>query len=314
MSRTILGLLGAVVLVCGGFAVGASDAMAQAPEAVKIRIPITDNGFNDQPSGFEITVEQGQLVELTFVWEHAAYLEEAHIFVLEGYNLESDEISFHNREATLRFVAEKPGAFRLKCDVDCEVHDVLKRATLNVVRPGMGGAAVPGGAGGEDARPAAQILIAAPVEAGLGTGARLLTTLTDESGTAIAGAKVSLFEVIGFMGVEPQEVEVATGMTDAQGTSTLVYTARRTGNRTLTAYFDGGLDYRPTSIDLQLTVPPGPQVYLVSSPVGIPGVNRFFVSGIILMVWGTMFVVALHVVAIARAGARSREDGDDVSS
>ena len=46
--------------------------VAQADDPVKIRVEITDDGFKGSPDGgdFVINVEQGKLVELTFVWAH----------------------------------------------------------------------------------------------------------------------------------------------------------------------------------------------------------------------------------------------------
>lgn len=108
-------------------------------------IEVKDEGFNGQPDDFTIEVEEGQLVELTFVWSHVGWVEEEHIMVLEGYDLEWDQIDFHNREATQQFIADKPGTFDFKCDLDCEVHDILQRGHLKVRRSGAApvAAAVP---------------------------------------------------------------------------------------------------------------------------------------------------------------------------
>ncbi len=303
-GRLVLVALALVLLPAGLLAFPRAGA-AQALEPVKIRVVITDNGFNDQGLKFALNVEEGQLIELTFAWDQKIHLTDEHIFILEGYNLEWQPINFEHREATVRFLADKPGAFRLKCDVECEIHDQLKNGVLNVTR--RGGAAV--GAGGAtgataavDTRPKSSLTIAAPVSVTVGENARLSATAVDPSGAPIPGVKVHLFEATEFLGSLPQDVEVAQATTDANGIATLAYTARRSGARALKVLFDGDVRHQPGALELQMGVNEGAATYSVTPPPGIPGVNRFFVSAIIIAVWGTMFIVALHVLAIVRAG------------
>ena len=128
-----------------------SQAFAQGAEAFKIRLEVTDGGyvcvegcdavqFGDTQWEPVLEIEQGRLVELTFVFAHLDYVAEEHVMVLEGYKLEWDQIDFHNREATLQFIADQPGTFIFKCDVDCEVHDYMQRGHLKVTRGGSGAA------------------------------------------------------------------------------------------------------------------------------------------------------------------------------
>jgi len=307
MRRLLLLLLIAALTLPATLGAGARRTGAQATEPMKVRIPITDNGFNDQPTDFTVTVPQGQLIELTFVWEQQIHVNDEHIMILEGYNLEWPQIDVNNREASLRFVAEKAGSFRLKCDLECEIHDLLKDGKLLVTEPGTGAA------GGPDTRPETQLALTAPVGASLGNKVAFSIAAGDTTGAPIAGAKLQLVEVTGFYGLDPQEVDVARAVTAADGTATLEYIARRTGTRTLKAIFPGDSQHAPASLDVQLDVGDGPSLYVVHPPTGIPGVNRFFVSGIIIAVWGTMFIVAMHVVGIVRAG-RTEGSGEEDGS
>lgn len=286
-------------------------ALAQTPEPVKFRVPITDDGWPS--SNFSLDVEEGRTVEITFVWEQKVHLSDAHVFVVEGYNLEADEINFEHREATLRFVANKAGTFRLKCDLECEIHDKLKNGAVNVARAGAGpapGASSSSAGAGVETRPRTDLLLGAPVEAQVGGAVRFTANVRSAVGAPIAGAPVVLYEVTGFYDTKVQEVEVARGTTDKEGVAALTYLARRSGPRSLKAYFAGDVGNAPSSVAIGLDVLDGGQVYGVDPPAGIPGVSRFLVSGILILVWGIMFIVSLHVVAIVREGQRSEEPDD----
>jgi hypothetical protein len=291
------------LLLSTAMAIAPSRASAQAPEPVKIRVRITDNGWDGKGSTFAVTVEEGQLIELTFAFDQQIHLGDEHIFILDGYNLEWDKIDATHREATKRFLADKPGTFRLKCDVECEIHDQLKNGTLTVARKGtVGSPSAGGGTAGPDTRPESKLTVSAPVGATTGETAPLMVNAVDPVGKPIAGARAHLMETVSFLGSLEQDVEVAVGTTNKDGQATLAYTARRTGARALKVVFDGNVDHKPSSLALQLAVTDAGQTYHVEPPPGIPGVNRFLVSGVIITVWGTMFIVAWHVLAIVRAG------------
>ncbi|TAK76617.1 MAG: hypothetical protein EPO16_06925 [Dehalococcoidia bacterium] len=302
MRRLLLLLFTGVVLLTGVLAVGARPAAAQTAEPVKIRVPITEQGFNDKPGNFTINVRQGQLVEITFVWDQKIHMGDEHVFVLDGYNLETKTINASDREATWSFVADKAGTFRIKCDLECEIHDVLKSALLIVTPAGAAAPAGAAGATGPDSRPKSQLAIVAPVGSARGSQVDISVTASDAKGAPIPAARIVLAETVQFYGLDPQTVEVASATTGKDGVAVLQYLPRRTGERALKVMLDGNAARAPSSLDLKLTIGDGPATYLVEPPAGIPGVNRFLVSAIIVTVWGTMFIVTMHVVAIARAG------------
>lgn len=306
MRRPLLLLFAGGMLLTAVLAIGARPAAAQTAEPVKIRVPITDNGFNGQPGNFTINVRQGQLVEITFVWDQKIHLGDEHIFVLDGYNLETKTINATEREASWRFVADKAGTFRIKCDLECEVHDVLKSALLVVTPAGAAGPA--GTADGPDTRPKSQLALVAPVESVRGRHVDISVTASDASGVPIPAARILLVETVEFYGMEPRAVEVASATTGKDGVARLEYLPRRTGERALKVMLDGNAARAPSSVELKLAVGDGPATYRVEPPAGIPGVNRFLVSTIIVIVWGTMFIVTMHVVAIVRAGRDGLEE------
>lgn len=301
-------VLATAVLLLGVPGIG-SRALAQTPEPVKFRVPITDDGW---PPNLALNVEEGRTVEITFVWDQKIHLTDAHIFVIEGYNVESGEINFEHREAVLRFVANKAGTFRLKCDLECEIHDQVKSAPFTVSRAGSAppAAAGAGTAPSADTRPKTDLLLGAPVESSVGSVVGFTANVRGAGGAPVAGAPVVLYEVAGFFDTAEQEVEVARGTTNKDGVAALNYLARRSGDRSFKAYFAGDANNASSSVALTLKVAEGGQVYNVEPPAGIPGVSRFLVSGILILVWGIMFIVSLHVVAILREGRAGEEPGD----
>lgn len=149
----------------------------------------------------------------------------------------------------------------------------------------------------------AELRVSAPVGATVGDRIDFGVTLLDAGGEPIGGAPVALYEQAGFMGVSGREVAVAVASTSEDGTAVLRYAVRREGARAFTVRYEGDADHAPASAAIDLPVAAGAATYTVEPPTGIPGVNRFLVIAVLVVVWGTMLIVALHVIAIAREGS-----------
>lgn len=249
-------------------------AHAQASGPAKIRVEITDNGFkgvsgnfSGEGEGFTIAVEPGQEVELTFVWAHQAYVDDAHAFVLKGYGLETPEINAANREATLKFVANKAGTFDLKCDVHCEVHERLI-GSLKVSRS-SGTSASPAASA---AAPSA-LSIRVPAAAELGQRVLLQARLLDGSGQPLARAPVIFSVPTSFLN-KSSDVVVAKALTDKEGRAAAEYEVRSAGQLTIQADYRGNERYAPAKASAELVVGEAPrQLYTEHAGVRIPGLN-----------------------------------------
>lgn len=213
-----------VAAVIVGMAPGLARPAA-AQEATKITVKTTDGGF--EPSTIE--VEQGKLVEITFVWDHKSHGNEKHIIVLEGYNVESEQIDAQNKESTIKLVASKPGTFTFKCDVECDTHDFLQTGVLKVKAGAGGGAAAltktkisiePSGISIRDGR----VTVAA--------------FLLDDKGQPVPKADISFFIDQTFAG-RTGLAQVGEERTGPTGQAKLVYEPTRTGTIKLTARFEG---------------------------------------------------------------------------
>lgn len=157
----------------------------------------------------------------------------------------------------------------------------------------------------------AEIRISAPVDARIGDAVEVTATLVDPVLGPVAGATITMTETVEFMDSGSTEVLVTSARTGEDGQATLRYTARRAGPREFVVRFDGNDDYAPVDGAFTLPIAEGGSSYLVEAPAGIPGVNRFLLVALMTGVWGTMLIVALHVVAIARQGHSSSSAGGE---
>ncbi len=298
--------LGAAALVLATATVLALPASAQSQEPVKQRIEIGDNGFNNQPD-YTLEVEQGQLVELTFVFAQAIALGDNHVVVLRGLGLETNEINYYNREATLKFVADKPGTFELGCDLECEIHASLNKAHLKV-RSAAGGAS-----GAAGASLVATTLTAYPsawdVEGG---SVKLSASLRDADGTPVSKAPLRFLVDTEFGGVKGQ-MEVGSAKTNASGTASVTYKPTFAGIQRVTVRFDGMGLYRETEQALQVQVRGFEPGYSVA-PRGLEGVSDrvpLVIFTILGGIWATFAYVLSQVFLISRSRAAGRLQSAD---
>jgi len=152
---------------------------------------------------------------------------------------------------------------------------------------------------------ATELRVSAPIEAAVGETAQVVATLSSGAGEPVSGAQIVVVERVGFLDTSAEDVTVASAATNADGVAAIHSVARREGARSLLVRFPGSAELAEASIAIELIVAGGDATYTVEAPPGIPGVSRFMVMAVLVAVWGTMFVVAFHVVAIAREGSRS---------
>jgi hypothetical protein len=282
---------------------------AQEHEPLRIVLETTDAGYSclegcdvvlvdENPWGPTIEVSQGQLVEIVFVWGHQAYPREEHIMVLEEYNLEWDEITYHDREASLQLIADKPGTFTFKCDLKCDLHDYMQRAYLKVTE------------GNEVSSAAARVDTSLTLNASpspwvaAGESVTVQSVLKDKEGAPVPRADVVFYLDAEFAGVQ-EKMEVGKGRTDAGGMTAFEFRPTLAMEyQNITARFEGMGIYAQSQevIELQVFGEPPPAYPLV--PIGLESI-RFGLSlgfvAVVLSVWMVFAVVAYQIVRIARA-------------
>ena len=238
--------------------------VAHADDPVKLRVEITDSGFayNGKEGDPVIEVEQGKLVELTFAWTHKGYVNDEHIIVLEGYKLESDKLTSAHREFIFKFLADKPGTFRFKCDLDCEIHEQMQRGALKVQRSGGGGGAA------ASLTPTKLDVTPSSWVTG-GDTVALMATLQDGSGNPVPKAEVRFLMDAEFVG-RKSKMDIGSAKTDAKGVAFLDFKPTlATTQYAITARFDGMGVYAESeqAIAIQSTGAPPPAY--VMEPTGL---------------------------------------------
>jgi hypothetical protein len=274
-------------------------------QPVQIRVEINDDGFNHNGGGdFNIDVELGQVVELTFVWAGEKNPDDEHIFVVDGYNLKSGKINSTHRETTLKFVADKVGTFDFKCDIDCENHDLLQKGHLNV-KAGSGGT----GTGSEDARtPTSLAVTASAPEAGAAT--TLTAVLTDADGAPVPDVEVTFSADAEFVSTKGQ-MEVGKAKTNADGVATIDYQPIPEAQK-ITAHFEAVGLYGASQQTIEIKQTGTGSTYKMA-PVGLENapkswaLNHWGPLAILALVVGSWLVfgyVLYQVFGIARSRAR----------
>ncbi|GAB4325427.1 MAG: hypothetical protein Kow0010_07920 [Dehalococcoidia bacterium] len=273
-------------------------AGAATEEVLRLRVEVSYKGWNGQRD-FTIEAVEGQRVEITFVWADTAVPDNAHRIRIDGYDLRTPVIDAENREATLTFIADKPGSFNLSCDWRCEGHkEALEQARFKVI-PASGST---GGADGSSAsasyQPTSLSLAIVPVDDPSG---RLMVraALMNNEGEPVAGAKVHFYVERAFAGTEGA-MEIGASETDESGVALIEYMPRFAGTHVVTAQFPGFAVYAPSERVGEFSVDAVAPAYTVA-PKGLGAARSWtpvFVLLIVASIWITFGFVLTQVYLI----------------
>jgi hypothetical protein len=272
-------------------------------DPVKLRVEITDQGFGGKSDDFVIEVEQGSLVELTFVWAHKAFANDEHIFVLEGYKLEAEKIDANHREATIKFVADKLGVFDFHCDTECSSHDYLQLGHLKVKPASSGGAS-----GSVAARiPLNLAVIPSSKLIAAGESVVLRAVLKDDKGAPVQKAVVHFYLDAEFAGTK-HAMEIGRGKTDGNGVAFVDYRPTLPGEtQKITARVEAFGVYADSEQTFELKQIGDPLPAYRTAPVGLEDIRALAPYGLALVVvgvWATFAFVMFQALSVARVKGR----------
>lgn len=291
--RSVLAV--AALIATGGPWIGVAqhEVHAASLEPIELTVEVSYKGFNGQPE-LVIEAEEGQEVNLTFVWADTAVPDNAHRISIEGYDLQTKIIDIDDPEDTLSFVADKTGSFLIECDWRCEGHkEALQNATLKV-----GGGS--GGASGASYVSTSLAFGSVPVETESGPVA-LNATLQDDSGEPIAGAPIRFYVSTQFAGTEGL-MEIGQVETNEYGAALYEYIPTFNGEQTIIARFDGQGLYEETEESFPVSVRNAEPAYLVPPP-GLESLREWAPLGVALIVgavWLTFLYTGFNVYRMAR--------------
>ena len=100
----------------------------------KFRVEVSRNGFNKTPGEFRLEVEEGQEVEITFVYGDGDFPQNnTHIIAIPDYGIETSVIDEDNLEVTASFTASKTGKVSFKCtQITCVGHPNLQGGIIEI--------------------------------------------------------------------------------------------------------------------------------------------------------------------------------------
>lgn len=275
------------------------------PAATKIRLAVSDVGFDclegceavhfgSSPWEYTVEVAQNTRVALSFVWNHQGYVAEKHVMVLTGYDLEWNQIDSQQREATLQFIADRPGTFTSKCDLQCELHDYMQSGNLKVTLSGGAAAA---------AYTPTVLTVSPSIWATGGKPVNLIASLTDESGAPVPGATVHFYLDAKFVGTKGR-MAIGPAKTDANGVAFFEY--RPTLDvlqHVITARFDGMGTYDASEQTLAIEALGVPPAAYTTAPVGLESLRHwapYVLVAVVIGIWAVYGFVLLQVFGIYR--------------
>jgi hypothetical protein len=238
-------------------------AVSSAPGAREFTIVVSRHGFNETAVAFSITVEEGALVKITFVYGDTDLLvDNPHAIALDGYGIETASIVKTNPTVTVQFIADVPGTFNFYCYIPClGMENLLGHM---IVTPAQGSRV--------------------PTTLDLGVASTnpsyslISATVKDLNGTAMEGVPVKFYENTTF-GL----IFLKTAPTDSLGVAVLNYTTNRGGNIQIIAENPGSTQYANSSKSVLVTVSPQAEktegkIYLGMKEVGQPSGTFYGIS------------------------------------
>ncbi len=135
-----------LLMLAGLLLVVSSCTQSQLPEVSppqekgSFRIEVSRRGFDSTAGEYRLEVEEGQQVEITFVYGDKDFSQNnPHIIAIPDLGITTDPIDQQNPEATVHFTAGNTGEVAFVCTkVDCVGHTNLLGGILVVEEEGHG--------------------------------------------------------------------------------------------------------------------------------------------------------------------------------
>ncbi len=125
----LMSVLVAILLVVSscGQSQSAEAPLPHEHEKATFRVEVSRYGFNQTPGEFRFEVEEGQEVEITFVYgDDDLAQNNPHSISVPNYGIKTSVLDRDNPEVTLRFTARETGEVAFMCVLaDCTGHHNL---------------------------------------------------------------------------------------------------------------------------------------------------------------------------------------------
>ena len=166
-------------------------------------------------------------------------------------------------------------------------------------------AALPIGAALADAPAGARVKLSAPAEAAVGDEVLLQASVTDASGSGLAGVEVVFMESVSFLNTD-DSVELGRSVTDKAGNASISYVPRSEGDIKLSAGIAGSGSVT-NKVNSTVKVKPGPpQHESERTGVKVPGVGMWAFAVLLGGIWAIFLWSVLQLRHVFRHGQQPR--------
>lgn len=224
-----------MIMASGNLVVSPASITDTGSEVKVFTIVVGRTGFNGSSGALNIQVNQGDRVRIIFVYGDGDLRQDnPHVVIIEGYNIQSDEIRKKDPTSIVEFTAGQVGEFRFYCSVPCLGMDNLQKGMLEVNRPKL----------------------ATSIKTSLSANhlevhhpnidhfiphtdmIHVIAYVTDENGGPVVGALVDFLFSTSF-----GMMKVASNVTEADGSAHLLYPLVSLRKMSVAAYFRGSGSY-----------------------------------------------------------------------
>lgn len=268
----------------------AQDSTTGTQQNIKtFRVMVGEKGFNDSPEILRLEVEEGQEVEITFVYADNRY--NPHRIRIAGYNIDTGVLDQDNPEVTVRFIANRTGEVIFNCVLLCGGHENLQGGII-AVRPAIKTGVMP----------TIALSLKAPDQAETGQTFTLTASTKDERGEPVAGSLIkflveSNFFVNGLM-------QIGEAVTNERGVAKFDFVPNQPGALRIVAQYELESGANPIEQEKMVNIT-GSNISLYQTRAGINFPYGFylwilFLVSIVVGIWGTFLYVLYQVMHISR--------------
>lgn len=295
--------------------VAITPARALTPYSEELQIftvIVSRYGFNGTASGFSITVQQGDVVKITFVYgDSDLTVDNPHAIMFDGYRIQTVNIGKSNPTVTVEFVADASGTFNFYCYVPClGMENLLGHL---IVKPS------------QNQKIPTSLNLAVLNMNSESNSYQISATVVDENGKPMVGVPVTFYENTTF-----GRLFLASVPTDTLGVAVLNFQPSRMGNIQILAENPGNAQYADSSKSILIIVAsataqtegeiylgmgqhtqPSGLFYGISYPPNLSmiGITRsmnilvVILAGIVVLgVWSTYAYVGRQIARIPKVG------------
>ncbi|MBI2857087.1 MAG: hypothetical protein HYX95_02090 [Chloroflexi bacterium] len=155
-----------------------------------------------------------------------------------------------------------------------------------------------------------RLLLRFPAGASVGKETILEARLQDASGGPIQGATLTLYAPAAFLNTVDDEVTLGRATTDKDGLARFRYTPHREGKLAITVRFVGRDRRTLVEETATLSVVPGPDSYVETAPLRVPGLNYRLLILLLGGTWGLYLVAIAFLWKVSRTGGKSVQEPD----